>query len=152
MSMVVNTTNNANTSMNQMRQYFWPSSITPQTRLPSPKSATQQQQQQQQHTAEQFSVNNLLSNVNPYFLAAAQAAAAAQFHSNPFQNRPIIAPPVLQTKQAQSRPKTPECSTPIETSLRSSSVDTPKIELDGKELWDEFYKHGTEMVITKSGR
>jgi hypothetical protein len=27
-----------------------------------------------------------------------------------------------------------------------------KAELDGKDLWDQFYKHGTEMVITKSGR
>ncbi|CAF0798246.1 unnamed protein product, partial [Didymodactylos carnosus] len=30
--------------------------------------------------------------------------------------------------------------------------DNPKVELDGKELWDQFHQHGTEMVITKSGR
>jgi hypothetical protein len=27
-----------------------------------------------------------------------------------------------------------------------------KADLDGKDLWDQFCKHGTEMVITKSGR
>lgn len=30
--------------------------------------------------------------------------------------------------------------------------DDPKVELDAKELWDEFHGFGTEMVITKSGR
>ncbi|GFO44287.1 hypothetical protein PoB_007079200 [Plakobranchus ocellatus] len=30
--------------------------------------------------------------------------------------------------------------------------DNPKATLDGKKLWDIFFEHGTEMVITKSGR
>ncbi|XP_071094138.1 T-box transcription factor TBX3-like isoform X1 [Haliotis cracherodii] len=30
--------------------------------------------------------------------------------------------------------------------------DDPKVELEGKELWETFHKLGTEMVITKSGR
>lgn len=30
--------------------------------------------------------------------------------------------------------------------------DDPKVELEGKELWDQFHNIGTEMVITKSGR
>ena len=30
--------------------------------------------------------------------------------------------------------------------------DDPKVNLEHKELWGEFHKHGTEMVITKSGR
>ena len=30
--------------------------------------------------------------------------------------------------------------------------DDPKIELEGKDLWDQFHEFGTEMVITKSGR
>ncbi|KAJ8307886.1 hypothetical protein KUTeg_014562 [Tegillarca granosa] len=30
--------------------------------------------------------------------------------------------------------------------------DDPKVELESKELWEQFHKHGTEMVITKSGR
>ncbi|CAL8347507.1 unnamed protein product [Lota lota] len=30
--------------------------------------------------------------------------------------------------------------------------DEPKVHLEAKELWRQFHKHGTEMVITKSGR
>ena len=30
--------------------------------------------------------------------------------------------------------------------------DDPKVTLEHKELWTEFHKNGTEMVITKSGR
>lgn len=30
--------------------------------------------------------------------------------------------------------------------------DDPKVTLDSKNLWNEFHKMGTEMVITKSGR
>lgn len=30
--------------------------------------------------------------------------------------------------------------------------DDPKVELEGKDLWDQFHNIGTEMVITKSGR
>ena len=30
--------------------------------------------------------------------------------------------------------------------------DDPRVELESKELWSKFYKLGTEMVITKSGR
>lgn len=31
-------------------------------------------------------------------------------------------------------------------------TDEPKVELEGKDLWDSFHQLGTEMVITKSGR
>lgn len=30
--------------------------------------------------------------------------------------------------------------------------DEPKVTLEAKDLWDQFHKSGTEMVITKSGR
>ncbi|XP_075709644.1 T-box transcription factor TBX3 [Rhinoderma darwinii] len=30
--------------------------------------------------------------------------------------------------------------------------DDPKVHLEAKDLWDQFHKRGTEMVITKSGR
>ena len=30
--------------------------------------------------------------------------------------------------------------------------DDPKVELESKELWQQFHSKGTEMVITKSGR
>ncbi|CAF3736281.1 unnamed protein product [Rotaria socialis] len=37
--------------------------------------------------------------------------------------------------------------------IQDDSVhDDPKVELESKDLWDQFHQHGTEMVITKSGR
>ena len=30
--------------------------------------------------------------------------------------------------------------------------DDPKVTLEAKELWEQFHKYGTEMVITKTGR
>ena len=30
--------------------------------------------------------------------------------------------------------------------------DDPKVNLEHKELWEQFHKFGTEMVITKTGR
>ena len=30
--------------------------------------------------------------------------------------------------------------------------DDPKVTLEHKDMWEVFDKHGTEMVITKSGR
>lgn len=32
------------------------------------------------------------------------------------------------------------------------SEDEPNVSLEAGELWRQFYKYGTEMVITKSGR
>jgi hypothetical protein len=34
----------------------------------------------------------------------------------------------------------------------SGVQDDPKVTLEHKELWEQFHKYGTEMVITKSGR
>lgn len=45
--------------------------------------------------------------------------------------------------QRQMRPMDPP---------ESEIHDDPKVELEGKELWDQFHSMGTEMVITKSGR
>jgi len=40
----------------------------------------------------------------------------------------------------------------ISADLSRQGSDELKADLDGIELWDQFHKHGTEMVITKSGR
>ncbi|XP_048857437.1 T-box transcription factor TBX2-like [Brienomyrus brachyistius] len=37
-------------------------------------------------------------------------------------------------------------------SAGEEAEDDPKVTLEAKELWDQFHKIGTEMVITKSGR
>ena len=38
------------------------------------------------------------------------------------------------------------------TSAEREMSDSPRVELDGRELWEQFHEIGTEMVITKSGR
>ncbi|XP_051542802.1 T-box transcription factor TBX3-like [Myxocyprinus asiaticus] len=42
---------------------------------------------------------------------------------------------------------------PVDTrDSQLAPVDDPAVHLEGKELWGQFHKSGTEMVITKSGR
>ena len=48
--------------------------------------------------------------------------------------------------QGNMRP--PRCLQPEDDGV----VDDPKVTLESKELWAQFHKLGTEMVITKSGR
>lgn len=47
----------------------------------------------------------------------------------------------------QTRPRWSESLQPEE-----ELDDNPRVTLDSQSLWSEFYKRGTEMVITKSGR
>lgn len=41
---------------------------------------------------------------------------------------------------------------PLDTGVDPDIKDDPKADLEGLDLWKEFHKLGTEMVITKSGR
>ncbi|XP_076024947.1 T-box transcription factor TBX2b-like [Genypterus blacodes] len=41
---------------------------------------------------------------------------------------------------------------PLHLQPEDGLEDDPKVTLEAKDLWDEFHKMGTEMVITKSGR
>ncbi|CAF1102240.1 unnamed protein product [Rotaria sp. Silwood1] len=49
-------------------------------------------------------------------------------------------------------PPPPTVPEPIHRSQDDGIHDDPKVELESKDLWDQFHQHGTEMVITKSGR
>ncbi|EFO24086.1 T-box protein 2 [Loa loa] len=88
---------------------------------------------------------------------------------NPFLARPELAllPPYLQPPPFPSLPgptgffpRLPTEITEYTTSLPATGtritdddgvIDDPKVELDDKNLWDQFCNCGTEMVITKSG-
>jgi hypothetical protein len=41
---------------------------------------------------------------------------------------------------------------PSATNEDDNVQDDPKVTLEHKELWEQFHKYGTEMVITKTGR
>lgn len=43
-------------------------------------------------------------------------------------------------------------TTTTTTADDDSANDNPKVELDDRNLWEQFCNFGTEMVITKSGR
>ena len=41
---------------------------------------------------------------------------------------------------------------PLPSGEDDNVEDDPKVTLEHRELWEQFHKYGTEMVITKSGR
>lgn len=53
----------------------------------------------------------------------------------------------LRGQHLQTRPRWSKSLQPEE-----GLEDNPRVTLDSQSLWSEFYKRGTEMVITKSGR
>ncbi len=104
-----------------------------------------------------YSVNSLLSNVNPYLAAAAAAMTALPAQQQLIRNNLIQQQlKQQQTKSLKSSPPQPPTQQQQNIIKEESSLNINdsniKIELDGKDLWEQFYKHGTEMVITKSGR
>jgi len=56
---------------------------------------------------------------------------------------------VLVPKPSSSREMLVETEVVV---MEEEEEDEPKVHLEAKELWRQFHKHGTEMVITKSGR
>lgn len=90
-----------------------------------------------------------------------------QMAFNPFLGRPELSllPPYLQPTPFPSLPgptgffprlptEMTELPAPVPQHVPEDDgvVDDPKVELDDKNLWDQFCSCGTEMVITKSGR
>lgn len=46
----------------------------------------------------------------------------------------------------------PDCPPNKLTEPDNNEPDDAQVDLDNKDLWDEFHRLGTEMVITKTGR
>ncbi len=80
---------------------------------------------------------------NPYGLSHAAAASILPKLQQTVQGRAPLSdfflPPI---------PRPLRCPEPPEPEVH----DDPKVELESKELWDQFHENGTEMVITKTGR
>ncbi|CAF0949088.1 unnamed protein product [Didymodactylos carnosus] len=71
--------------------------------------------------------------------------------SNPYVN--LFKFPLTSMRQPPGPPLPPQPPSFRLGTVQDDGVqDDPKVELDGKQLWDQFHQHGTEMVITKSGR
>lgn len=101
-----------------------------------------------------FSVSSLLNssnaNGNPNNNSNLAANVTANYLNFLNKFRPIGFPTPLSTSRALLAPST-SASHPPEPMHRIQDDgvhDDPKAELEGKDLWDQFHQHGTEMVMS----
>lgn len=106
------------------------------------------------HRPSDFSVNSILTAQSQYFPGLS---------FNPLPPGPMLPKALGQNSVLPGGPMSPEemiaaqaasLPRPLRTLDPEDSqyVDNPKVELESKDLWEQFHKLGTEMVITKSGR
>ncbi|KAM4544781.1 T-box transcription factor TBX2b-like [Odontesthes bonariensis] len=103
----------------------------------------------QVHRADVFSLPALLPNAQSSFFPALTHPAIGSL-SDPLLEQPASDVVLCAALERQNRPIHPR-------SLRSLQPEKwldedPKVTLESNNLWTEFHKMGTEMVITKSGR
>ncbi|XP_018655293.1 putative t-box protein [Schistosoma mansoni] len=87
-------------------------------------------------------VHNMKMNYSQSVIAMAAMAAAA-LATNNFK--------IMDSSNLLLSSTSPSSSTGATTSSETGGI-RPEVELIDKSLWDKFHCHGTEMVITKSGR
>ncbi|XP_013379453.1 T-box protein 2 isoform X2 [Lingula anatina] len=103
------------------------------------------------HRHTDYSMNSILSQPHwPSMLHAGHhpglSSAILPKLQQSMSRSPLTAAELLAQQQQHLRPlRTLE---PPEADVQ----DDPKVELEGRDLWDQFHNIGTEMVITKSGR
>ncbi|XP_012869752.1 PREDICTED: T-box transcription factor TBX3 [Dipodomys ordii] len=111
------------------------------------------------HRAPDFAMSAVLGHQPPFFPALTlppNGAAAAAALSLPG----ALAKPIMDQLVGAAETGLPFSSLGPQAHLRplksmepeEEVEDDPKVHLEAKELWDQFHKRGTEMVITKSGR
>jgi hypothetical protein len=107
-----------------------------------------------------YGVNPLLITTPPHYFPP---VASSSLHPHAFQGMGALWHKLHQTMASRfaggapdmfhfhgmPRPLRPPMFDPQEN---DNVKDDPKVELDGKELWQQFHDKETEMVITKSGR
>ncbi|KAM6983893.1 T-box transcription factor TBX2b-like [Tautogolabrus adspersus] len=95
--------------------------------------------------------------LSAFFTAAQQSLFPAMTYpevASMSELLPEQAPSDAGLHAALGRPRQPSVQPRILKSLQpeEGQDDDPKVTLDSQNLWNEFHKRGTEMVITKSGR
>lgn len=105
-----------------------------------------------------FSMNSILTP--PQFFPGLYRGPHGTLHGAPLPGFPLpkftdhhstpYGTPEFLTTHAYTlhRPPFP----PVAAGEVTEDTDDPKVTLESKELWEQFHKRGTEMVITKSGR
>nr|XP_056715630.1 T-box transcription factor TBX3 [Euleptes europaea] len=110
------------------------------------------------HRAPDFAMSAVLGHQPPFFPALALPPNGAAALSLPG----ALAKPIMDQLVGAADAGIPFSSLghqaaahlrPLKTLEPEEEVeDDPKVHLEAKELWEQFHKRGTEMVITKSGR
>lgn len=108
------------------------------------------------HRAPDFAMSAVLGHQPPFFPALTLPPNGAAALSLPG----ALAKPIMDQLVGAADSGIPFSSLgpqahlrPLKTMEPEEEVeDDPKVHLEAKELWDQFHKRGTEMVITKSGR
>ncbi|MXQ81294.1 hypothetical protein E5288_WYG005758 [Bos mutus] len=108
------------------------------------------------HRAPDFAMSAVLGHQPPFFPALTLPPNGAAALSLPG----ALAKPIMDQLVGAAETGIPFSSLGPQTHLRPLKTmepeeeveDDPKVHLEAKELWDQFHKRGTEMVITKSGR
>ncbi|XP_053135817.1 T-box transcription factor TBX3 [Hemicordylus capensis] len=110
------------------------------------------------HRAPDFAMSAVLGHQPPFFPALALPPNGAAALSLPG----ALAKPIMDQLVGAADSGIPFSSLghqaaahlrPLKTLEPEEEVeDDPKVHLEAKELWEQFHKRGTEMVITKSGR
>ncbi|KAK2150376.1 hypothetical protein LSH36_408g02022 [Paralvinella palmiformis] len=107
-----------------------------------------------QRTQSEYGVGSIMS-AHPHYLSA-----------HPGLQAPVLPTPILPKLQQTVVGRTPYSlgdhflSQGLPRGLPRPPIvpqdddvkDDPKVELEGRDLWEKFHEFGTEMVITKSGR
>ncbi|NWH90739.1 TBX3 factor, partial [Aegithalos caudatus] len=109
------------------------------------------------HRAPDFAMSAVLGHQPPFFPALALPPNGAAALSLPG----ALAKPIMDQLVGAAETGIPFSSLghqaaahlrPLKTLEPEEEVeDDPKVHLEAKELWEQFHKRGTEMVITKSG-
>jgi hypothetical protein len=101
-----------------------------------------------------FTVSSLLNSTSTNTTTSNNTNIAANVTAN-YLNfltkfRPIGFPAPLPTSRGLLVPPPPPPPPPPSESIHRQHDDgihdDPKVELEGKDLWDQFHQHGTEMV------
>uniref|UniRef100_A0A286XW10 T-box transcription factor 3 n=1 Tax=Cavia porcellus TaxID=10141 RepID=A0A286XW10_CAVPO len=108
------------------------------------------------HRAPDFAMSAVLGHQPPFFPALTLPPNGATALSLPG----ALAKPIMDQLVGAAETGIPFSSLGPQAPLRPLKAlepeeeveDDPKVHLEAKELWDQFHKRGTEMVITKSGR
>ncbi|MEQ2260939.1 hypothetical protein XENORESO_003545, partial [Xenotaenia resolanae] len=104
----------------------------------------------QVHGADASSLPGFVPSAQPSFIPTLTLLDAASF-SDPRLERTATDARLRAALELRSRPVHPRSMNSVKQPEQWLD-DEPKVTLESKDLWSEFHKMGTEMVITKSGR